>query len=75
MERVCLKVGHPINLLLDFKVVVSVVYMFVLVVFFFLRGGGVLMGSEACPSFSPPCYLTKGGGSPGQALAQSLPSD
>lgn len=44
MERVCLKVGHPINLLLDFKVVVSVVYMFVLVVFFFLKGWGRAYG-------------------------------
>lgn len=66
-----LSVGHPINLLTDFKLVMYWYTCFG--VFFFLRGEGVLVGCVACPSFSPPCYLTKRGGNPGQALASSLP--
>lgn len=36
------------------------------------RGLGAY-GVLVCPIFSPPCYITKKGGNPGQALASSLP--
>lgn len=31
------------------------------------------MGCLVCPIFSPPCYITKKGGNPGQALTSSPP--
>lgn len=66
-----LSVGHPINLLTDLSL--SCTGTRVCFGVFSLRGEGVLVGCVACPSFSPPCYLTKRGGNPGQALASSLP--